>query len=148
VPSMRVRFCKTVSISTCTECIEPSYSQDYFILKSSRIKKSRSNGLCSAFNTISALGSTLKSEARIFVWPYAKCEATFDGKYGSLYAKIAICDNQLYISSANLTEHAMNLNMEMGNLLTGGELPEQERCHFDDLIVNGTLAEIADKQLI
>ncbi len=94
------------------------------------------------FDTISALGPALRSMARVFVWPYAKREVTSDGKYGSLHAKIAINDDQLYISSANLTEYAMNLNMEMGILLTGGGLPEQTQCHFDDLIASGILIQI------
>jgi phosphatidylserine/phosphatidylglycerophosphate/cardiolipin synthase-like enzyme len=96
-----------------------------------------------SFDTISALGSTLKSKARIFVWPYSKRETTPEGKYGSLHAKIAISENQIYISSANLTDYAMNLNMEMGILVTGGELPEQARCHFDDLIAGGILIQIS-----
>lgn len=95
-----------------------------------------------AFDTISALGPALRSMAEVFIWPYAKRETTSDGKYGSLHAKIAISDDQLYISSANLTEYAMNLNMEMGILLTGGELPEQVRCHFDDLIASGVLVQV------
>ncbi len=94
-----------------------------------------------AFDTIAALGPSLRSMAKVFVWPYTKRETTSDGKYGSLHAKIAINDNQLYISSANLTEYAMSLNMEMGILLTGGELPEQTQCHFDDLIANGVLVQ-------
>lgn len=93
------------------------------------------------FDTISALGPALRSAAKVFIWPYAKRETTSDGKHGSLHAKIAISDDQLYISSANLTEYAMNLNMEMGILLTGGELPEQAQCHFDDLITNGILVQ-------
>jgi phosphatidylserine/phosphatidylglycerophosphate/cardiolipin synthase-like enzyme len=74
--------------------------------------------------------------------PQATREVTADEKYGSLHAKIAVSDNQLYITSANLTEYAMNLNMEMGVLLTGGKLLEQARYHFDDLIASGVLVQI------
>jgi phosphatidylserine/phosphatidylglycerophosphate/cardiolipin synthase-like enzyme len=95
-----------------------------------------------AYDTIARLGISLKSMAKIFIWPQAKRDITPDGKYGALHAKIAASDNQLYISSANLTDYGMNLNMEMGILLTGGELPEQVRCHFDELIENGVLAQI------
>ena len=97
------------------------------------------------FDTISSLGPALRSIARIFVWPYAKREMTADGKHGSLHAKIAISDDQVYISSANLTDYAMNLNMEMGILLTGGNLSEQAQCHFDDLISNGVLVQIPNQ---
>jgi hypothetical protein len=97
-----------------------------------------------AFDSISALGPGLRSTARIFIWPYAKRLTTPDGKYGSLHAKVAISDSQkLYISSANLTEYAMNLNMEMGILIEGRDLPATTQNHFNDLISNGTLTEIA-----
>lgn len=96
-----------------------------------------------AYNTITALGKTMKSMAKIFIWPHAKREVTPEGKYGALHAKVAVGDqNILYISSANLTDYAMNLNMEMGILVFGGELPAQVQGHFDELIAEGTLSEL------
>jgi hypothetical protein len=38
----------------------------------------------------------------------------------------------------------MNLNMEMGILVFGGELARQAQEHFDGLISNGILTEVAD----
>ena len=97
-----------------------------------------------AHDTIKGLGNALKSMAKIHIWPYAKREVTPNGKHGSLHAKVAIADeDMLYISSANLTEYAMNLNMEMGILLAGGELPAQVQSHFDELILEGTLSELS-----
>jgi phosphatidylserine/phosphatidylglycerophosphate/cardiolipin synthase-like enzyme len=97
-----------------------------------------------AHDTIKGLGSALKSMAKIHIWPYAKREVTPNGKHGSLHAKVAVSDQKtLYISSANLTDYAMNLNMEMGILLTGGELPAQAQNHFDELIAEGTLSELS-----
>ena len=96
-----------------------------------------------AHDTISNLGKTLNKRAKIFIWPYSKRETTPNGKYGSLHAKVAVGDeNTLYISSANLTEYAMNLNMEMGLMMVGGGLPRQVYGHFDELIVNGILNEV------
>lgn len=96
-----------------------------------------------AHDTIKGLGNALKSMARIHIWPYAKREVTPNGKYGSLHAKVAAADEDtLYISSANLTDFAMNLNMEMGILLVGGELPAKVQSHFDELILDGTLSEL------
>jgi phosphatidylserine/phosphatidylglycerophosphate/cardiolipin synthase-like enzyme len=96
-----------------------------------------------AHDTIANLGKTLNKRAKIFTWPYSKRETTPNGKYGSLHAKVAVGDeNTLYISSANLTEYAMNLNMEMGLLLVGGDLPRQVNGHFEELIVNEVLSEI------
>ncbi len=96
-----------------------------------------------AYDTIAALGMVMKSRAKIFIWPHAKREVTPNGKYGALHAKVAIGDqNILYISSANLTDYAMSLNMEMGVLIFGGDLPVQAQIHFDELITNGVLVEI------
>ncbi|MBN8656220.1 MAG: DISARM system phospholipase D-like protein DrmC [Anaerolineae bacterium] len=97
-----------------------------------------------AHDTIANLGKTLNKSARIFIWPYSKREITPNGKYGSLHAKVAVGDDDtLYISSANLTEYAMNLNMEMGLLVSGGDLPGLVEKHFEELILNGTLNEVS-----
>lgn len=96
-----------------------------------------------AHDTIANLGKALNKRARIFIWPYSKRETTPNGKYGSLHAKVAVGDeNTLYISSANLTEYAMNLNMEMGLLVSGGNLPSLVEKHFEELIFNGVLNEL------
>jgi len=48
-------------------------------------------------------------------------------------------DEAVLISSANLTEHAMNLNMELGLLIRGGELSRSLAGHLRSLIQNGIL---------
>jgi phosphatidylserine/phosphatidylglycerophosphate/cardiolipin synthase-like enzyme len=97
-----------------------------------------------AYDTIAALGRTLKSMARIFIWPLTKREIDPNGNHGTLHAKVAIGDlAQLYISSANLTDYAMNLNMEMGVLISGGDLPVKAQRHFDELIMDGVLNELS-----
>lgn len=37
----------------------------------------------------------------------------------------------------------MNLNMEMGLLVSGGDLPGLVEKHFEELILNGTLNEVS-----
>lgn len=97
-----------------------------------------------AYDTIAALGKAMKSKARIFIWPHAKRVVSTNGKYGALHAKVAVGDKKiLYISSANLTDYAMSLNMEMGILVFGGELPGQAQSHLDELIAEGTLSELS-----
>ena len=45
-------------------------------------------------------------------------------RHGSLHVKCAVADDAAaLISSANLTEYAMNLNMELGLMVKGGDLP-------------------------
>lgn len=48
----------------------------------------------------------------------------------------------LLISSANLTEYAFTLNMELGVLITGGELPQRVEERFDKLIEKGVLVRV------
>ena len=71
------------------------------------------------YDTIRALGGEVPQHARIYVWPLAQRSRAGDGRHGSLHAKIALADGQaMLISSANLTEYAMTLNMEMGSWCT------------------------------
>jgi len=98
-----------------------------------------------AYNTIRALGVSLRERSKIYIWPISKREITSDGKTGSLHAKIGVADGtQFYISSANLTDYAMNINMEMGVLIKDIDLASKIEQHFNGLIMNGTLAELAN----
>ena len=96
-----------------------------------------------AFDTIRALGTDIAQHAQLVVWPHEQRPHSSDGKHGSLHAKVAVADGSaLLISSANLTEYAMTLNMEMGVLIRGGELPGKVDAHFAKLIEQGTLRKI------
>jgi phosphatidylserine/phosphatidylglycerophosphate/cardiolipin synthase-like enzyme len=64
------------------------------------------------------------------------------GKRGILHVKCAVADSRwLFLSSANLTEYAFTLNMELGLLVTGGCMSGQVEAHFDRLIEAGVLTE-------
>jgi len=87
------------------------------------------------FSGMPAFGREVLQRAKIYTWPLENRPISSDGKHGSLHAKIALADRRLlFISSANLTEYAMNLNMEMGVLIQGGDLPGQVGRHFEELI--------------
>jgi len=47
----------------------------------------------------------------------------------------------LFITSANLTDYAMNLNMEMGVLIRGGGMPKQVEGHFEGMITKKILVD-------
>lgn len=54
----------------------------------------------------------------VYHWPTAKRATTHDGRRGALHMKCALADaHLLLISSANLTGHALDLNMELGLLV-------------------------------
>jgi phosphatidylserine/phosphatidylglycerophosphate/cardiolipin synthase-like enzyme len=96
-----------------------------------------------AFDTIRALGRQVAEYARIYVWPLEKRLRASDGRHGSLHAKIAVADGQtMLISSANLTEYAMTLNMEMGLLVRGGPLPAQVETHLEQLVGQGVFQSV------
>ena len=94
-----------------------------------------------SFSPVEQLG--LIPAVRTFVWPLAKRRKDPNGHYGSLHAKCAVVDGEcLFLSSANLTEFAFNLNMELGVLIKGGPLPNAAESHFRTLISTGYLERI------
>ena len=55
---------------------------------------------------------------------------------GKVHAKVAVCDEDLcFISSANLTGHAMERNMEAGVLIRGGSVPMKLQKHLEALVM-------------
>ncbi len=94
-----------------------------------------------SYDTLTALGQVGR-RARVYVWPREQRPLGPNGKPGSLHAKIAVADaDHLFISSANLTDYAMHLNMEMGVFISGGSLPHRVREHFQELIRAGVLVK-------
>lgn len=88
-----------------------------------------------AYDAVRAFGPEVSQHARFYVWPLDKRLRSPDGKHGSLHSKLAVADGKiLLVSSANLTEYAMNLNMEMGVLIQGGNLPDQVERHLEQLM--------------
>lgn len=95
---------------------------------------SRSEGQ-SEYDTLRALGPRIARVARVYYWPVERRPRDDNGRTGLLHVKCAVADGRnLFLSSANLTEYAFSLNMELGVLLKGGLLPAQIEAHFDALI--------------
>lgn len=62
---------------------------------------------------------------------------------GRVHAKVAVADGHLcFITSANLTGHAMELNMEAGVLITGGLLPKLLLEHLHALVDTKTVSPV------
>lgn len=71
--------------------------------------------------------------------PAAKLYAWTDRPHpftnGRVHAKVAVADNAMaFLTSANLTGHALEKNMEAGILVTGGHVPSLLRDHLHALI--------------
>lgn len=96
-----------------------------------------------AFAAIKAVGDELEALSKIYVWPPDKRLKDAAGRRGSLHAKCAVADEDvLLVSSANLTEYALNLNMELGLLVRGGDLPGRVVRHLQQLVEEKVLVPI------
>jgi phosphatidylserine/phosphatidylglycerophosphate/cardiolipin synthase-like enzyme len=97
-----------------------------------------------SFDGIEALGQDVLGRVAAYVWPPENRPTDPHGHTGSLHVKCAVADDRLlFITSANLTEFAMNLNMEHGVLVRGSELPGNVRLHFERLIGAGALKRVS-----
>jgi phosphatidylserine/phosphatidylglycerophosphate/cardiolipin synthase-like enzyme len=95
-----------------------------------------------AYDTLRALGAAVATRSAVYLWPLDQRKKDANGKPGALHVKCAAADGRrLFLSSANLTEYAFTLNMELGVLISGGELPGQVEEHFDRLVEAGVLAK-------
>jgi cardiolipin synthase len=80
--------------------------------------------------------------AVVFYWPLSRRPRSGAGQYGAIHVKCLIADRKkALVSSANLTDYALEMNMELG-LLVHGVFPSRLAEHFDQLIVRGELASL------
>lgn len=89
--------------------------------------------------TFDAIGKmrTLVPAARLYAWR-DKADPFSDGR---VHAKVAVADGRMcFITSANLTGHAMEQNMEVGVLLTGGQIPKLLLDHLQALVGTKTVS--------
>lgn len=93
--------------------------------------------------TIDVIGKmrTLVPAAKLYAWR----ERTAAFADGRVHAKVAVADGTIcFITSANLTGHAMGRNMEAGVLITGGRIPKLLHEHLQALIDMKTITAISD----
>ena len=96
-----------------------------------------------AFEALQALGTKVGEKSRVYVWPHEKRPHDSEGHHGPMHVKCAIVDGRaLLVSSANLTEFAHNINMELGVLIRGENVPSKVMSHFDRLIGEGVFTQI------
>jgi phosphatidylserine/phosphatidylglycerophosphate/cardiolipin synthase-like enzyme len=92
------------------------------------------------YDCLLALGDNVASACSVYYWPQENRPKDDNGKVGILHVKCAVADGRrMFLSSANFTEYAFTINMELGLLVTGGKLPRQVQEHFDRLIERGIL---------
>lgn len=95
------------------------------------------------YDCLLALGDNVASACSVYYWPQGNRPKDDNGKIGILHVKCAVADgNRMFLSSANFTEYAFTINMELGLLVTGGKLPGKVREHFDRMMTTGILARV------
>lgn len=95
------------------------------------------------YSTLRALGDDVAACSAVYYWPKERRGQDDKGKVGILHVKCAVADGRwLFLSSANLTEYAFTINMELGVLVTGGKLPAQVQERFDTLIGGAVLTSV------
>jgi len=95
------------------------------------------------YNCLLALGDNVASACSVYYWPQENRAKDDNGKIGILHVKCAVADgHRMFLSSANFTEYAFTINMELGLLVTGGKLPGQVERHFERLVENGSFLRI------
>jgi len=92
-----------------------------------------------SMDALNAFPDKIRQRSSIFYWPLDQRARNARGRPGKLHAKAAVIDNQVVLSSANLTDDAFTRNLELGVLVSGEEFLQRIKCHFDTLCENGTL---------
>jgi phosphatidylserine/phosphatidylglycerophosphate/cardiolipin synthase-like enzyme len=96
------------------------------------------------YEMAAALGSEVAEHAAIYTWPSENRPKTAKGTRASLHAKCAVADHKhLLVSSANLTEFALTVNIELGLLVEGDDAPPRVQDHLESLIKSAVLTPVA-----
>jgi cardiolipin synthase C len=91
-----------------------------------------------AADAFASLGATVS----FWVWP-SEQRPSLPAGAAALHAKAAIADNHTaLVTSANLTGHGMNENMELGLLVRGGPVPRRLAAHFTLLMTDRVLDRV------
>lgn len=104
------------------------------------IELSQESGGKISFDGLKAFRSSLP-HAEIFYWPLERRTHSGTGAYGSMHAKCLLTDRtRAIVSSANLTDFALETNMELG-VVVEGTIALRLWQHFEHLIRRGELIE-------
>lgn len=95
------------------------------------------------YSTIKALGQEVAACSTVYFWPKENRPLGDNNKVGILHVKCAVADGEwLFLSSANLTQQAFTINMELGMLVRGGTMPSRVEQQFELLIQSGQLKKV------
>jgi cardiolipin synthase len=94
------------------------------------LETSTSHGGSLSIDPIATMRSRVRS-AVLYVWTDRPAPFT----EGRVHAKVAVADGNIaFVTSANLTGHALEKNMEAGVVVRGGHIPTSLRSHLSSLV--------------
>lgn len=102
------------------------------------LESSQNRGGSISFDVIDKMRELVPS-AKIYAWR-ARAAHFADGR---VHAKVATDGATCFITSANLTGHAMEQNMEAGVLITGGQIPRLLHDHLQALVDTKVVSPVA-----
>lgn len=115
-------------VSTIVKALNAA--NDRGVVISMILELSQDHGGSISFDAIGKM-KTLVPAVRLFAW-HEKADSFVDGR---VHAKVAVADERIcFITSANLTGHAMEKNMEAGVIIEGGNIPATLNSHLQALI--------------
>jgi cardiolipin synthase A/B len=89
------------------------------------------------------LGRAVATGASLWQWPAERRPRDEQGHAGLMHVKAAVADSRVaFLTSANLTEAALERNMELGVFIRGGNLPASIDRLVDALIESGELQAV------
>jgi phosphatidylserine/phosphatidylglycerophosphate/cardiolipin synthase-like enzyme len=95
------------------------------------------------YSNLKALGAKVAGCASVYYWPVENRDCSPSGKPGIMHVKCAVADGEtIFLSSANLTAQAFSINMELGVLVTSGNLANNVQERFGRLIKEGTIVAV------
>lgn len=95
------------------------------------------------YSTLRALGKEVEACSSVYFWPLENRPVSDKNKAGILHVKCVVADGEwLFLSSANLTQQAFTINMELGMLVRGGSMPTRVEKQFERLLQSRQLKPV------
>jgi phosphatidylserine/phosphatidylglycerophosphate/cardiolipin synthase-like enzyme len=92
---------------------------------------------------IAEMPAEIRAACACYVWPREKRPASPKGRRGVLHAKAAVADGELlFVGSANLTEFAFDLNIELGVLVRDLRIAGIVERQLRWLVESGTMERL------
>jgi cardiolipin synthase A/B len=93
-----------------------------------------------SFNPLPALVAPGLKPPEVYVWPIERRPIDERGRHGTLHAKGLVIDERMaFVTSANLTEDALNLNMELGVALRFPAAAKEIAAQLEGMVARGEL---------